>query len=294
LFVVQANEVYGAYSEDETRFFEGQLERAQSELKAAERALVVFQARNQGAMQEDRLASARQDLQDYLAEQREIERAVRSAQGLQDSVTGQPANELVNPGDDLTALLLQIQAFNVQASRPEQEATHGAELEAGVWLQISDVALLSSERTAGELAAFLDGLVTTLEARGKEIETQVAALEPQILTLQQQCQESRAEENRLTRTRNVAQETYMTLARKVEEVRIATEDTSGEVRLASQAAIPEKPVSPRKLLNAAAAGALALILGVFGAFALEWWKGERGKARGRVATEPVRENIGCN
>ncbi|MCS7178824.1 MAG: hypothetical protein RML46_07745 [Anaerolineae bacterium] len=46
----------------------------------------------------------------------------------------------------------------------------------------------------------------------------------------------------------------MTLARKAEETRIAAEDASaGEVRLASQAVPPEKPVSPRKLLNTAVA-----------------------------------------
>jgi len=112
-------------------------------------------------------------------------------------------------------------------------------------------------------------------------------LEPQILALQQQLQESQAEEDRLTRARDVARETYLTLARKVEEVRIAAEDTSGEVRLASHAAVPRKPVGPRKMLNTAVAGALGLMLGVFGAFAVEWWtgdtgdKGNGGKGNGR-------------
>jgi uncharacterized protein involved in exopolysaccharide biosynthesis len=178
----------------------------------------------------------------------------------------------VSPGDDLTALLLQLQAFTGQT------ASSDAVLEAGssIWLQISDATLLASGRTAGELVVFLDELVAILEARREEIKAQAAALEPQILALQQQLQESRAEEDRLTRTRDVARETYLTLARKVEEVRIAAKDTSGEVRLASHAAIPKKPVSPRKMLNTAVAGALGLMLGVFGVFALEWWTGYTG------------------
>ena len=288
LFTARANEIYGAHNEEQVGFFEDQSERAREELEAAEQALVTFQARNQGAVLDAQLASAQQDLQDYLVEQREIKRAVRNGRALRDSVADQPVDGQVSPGDDLTALLLQIQAFSVQTSRPVQSsrpgqaASYGAELEAGpsVWLQISDATLLSSERTAGELVAFLDGLATTLEARAEEIKIQAAALEPQILVLQQQLQESQAEEDRLTCTRDVARETYVTLARKVEEVRIAAEDTSGEVRLASQAAVPEKPVSPRKLLNTAVAGALGLMLGVFGAFAVEWWRGdeERGGA----------------
>ena len=287
LFVTRANEIYGTQGEDQVQFFEGQLERAQAELAAAEQALVAFQARNQGAVLEAQLASAQQNLQDYLVEQREIERATRNARALRGSVADLPTDELVSAGDDLAALLLQIQAFDVHASRPAQvsesgrSASYGAESQArpSLWLQVSDSALLSSERTAGELAVFLDGLVATLGARGEEIEAQVATLEPQILGLQQQLQEVQTEEDRLTRARDVARETYMTLARKVEEVRIAAEDTSGEVRLASRAAVPEVPVSPRKLLNTAVAGMLGLMVGVFGAFAVEWWNADRESGR---------------
>ncbi len=279
LFVTGANEIYGAHSEDQVGFFEDQLERAQAELGDAEQALVAFQARNQGEVLEAQLASAKQDLQDYLVEQREIERAVRNARALRESVAGQPADKPVNPGDGLTALLLQMRAF------AGQTASSDAQLEAGssVWLQISDETLLSSEQTAGELAAFLDDLVTMLEARQEEVAAQAAALEPQILDLQRQLQESQTEEDRLDRARDVAQETYLTMARKVEEVRIAADDTSGEVQLASRAAVPQQPVSPRKMLNTAVAGALGLMVGVFGAFALEWWKTDRedGETRGR-------------
>jgi len=292
LFVTRANEIYGTQGEDQVQFFEGQLERAQAELAAAEQALVAFQARNQGAVLEAQLASAQQNLQDYLVEQREIERATRNARALRGSVADMPTDELVSAGDDLAALLLQIQAFDVHASRPAQvsesgrSASYGAESQArpSLWLQVSDSALLSSERTAGELAVFLDGLVATLGARGEQIEAQVAALEPQILGLQQRLQEVQTEEDRLTRARDVARETYLTLARKVEEVRIAAEDTSGEVRLASRAAVPEVPVSPRKLLNTAVAGMLGLMVGVFGAFAAEWWNadGESGRQGDRT------------
>jgi uncharacterized protein involved in exopolysaccharide biosynthesis len=286
LFVTRANAIYGSHSEEQVRFFEDQLERARLELEAVDWALVAFQARNQRAVLEAQLASAQQDLRDYLVEQREVERAVRNARALSVSIADQPVDRLVSPGDDLTALLLQIQAFDVQTSRPVQPVRRGsedAELEArpseaglSVWLQISDATLLSSERTAGELAIFLDGLVATLEAREEEIAAQVAALEPQILTLQQQRQEAQVEEDQLIRAQEVAQETYVTLAHKVEEQRIAADDASGEVRLASRAAVPERPASPRKMLNTVLAGTLGLMLGVSGVFAVEWWRREDG------------------
>lgn len=297
LFVAQANEVYGVHSEEDASFFEGQLAQAQEELDAADQSLIAFQSRNQGAILEARLASARQDLQDYLVEQREIERVVRNARALQAHVTGRAADTPVSPGDDLTALLLQMQAFSVRASRPAQTEGGGGvssmvwvpESEAGssIQLQISDAALLASGQTAGELSSSLDNLVTTLETWEEEMEAQAAALEEWILTLQQQVEAARAEETRLVCIRDVAQATHLTLARKVEEARIAAEDATGDVRLISQAAVPHKPVGPRKLLNTAVAGALGLMIGVFGAFALEWWRGseetggEGEKGRGR-------------
>ncbi len=285
LFVTQANEIYGAHNEDQVGFFEGQLKRAQEELDAAEQALIEFQARNQGAVLEAQLASAEQDLQDYLVEKRRIERAVRNAVALQTHIASRSAGEPVTPADELTALLLQVQAFSVQTSRPAQTKGDGAGTSSVVWvpesetgssiqLQISDAAFLPSGQTTGEMSSSLDDLVVTLEAWGEEMETQVAALEERILTLQQQLQEVRAERNSLTRARDVAQETHTTLAHKVEEARIAAEDTGGEVRLASRAGVPEKPVGPRRLLNTAVAGMLGVMVGVFGAFALEWWRGD--------------------
>ncbi|MEA3340252.1 MAG: GNVR domain-containing protein, partial [Chloroflexota bacterium] len=274
LFVAQANEIYGSHTEEDARFFEGQLIQAQEKLDTAEDALIEFQSRNQGAVLEARLASAQQDLQDYLIEQREIERAVRNAQALRVSAAGQQGNSIVSPGDNLAALLLQMQAFSIRTSRYDAK------------LEISDAALLSSERTASELAAFLDDLVSTIETWENKIEARVTTLESRILTLQQQLQETRVEEDRLTRARDVARETYVTLAHKVEEARIAAEDATGDVRLVSQAAVPEKPVGPRKMLNTAVAGALGLMVGVFGAFALEWWResGETGGGEGGKET----------
>lgn len=269
LFITQANEVYGVYSEEDASFFESQLAQSQEELDAADQALIAFQARNQRAIWEAQLASARQDIEDYLVELREIKRAVRNARALRASVAGQPADALASAGDSLTALQLQMQAFSV---RTFNRASRNSSEPSPIQLQVSDTVLLSSERTVGNLMAFLDGLVLTLETWQDEIETHAAELEPQILILQQQIQRTGAEETRLFCIRDVAQETHLTLARKVEETRIAAEDTTNEVRLVSQAAVPEEPVGPRKMLNTAVAGALGLMVGVFGAFALEWWR----------------------
>ena len=120
-----------------------------------------------------------------------------------------------------------------------------------------------------------------LEHDEQESEARLTELEPQILALQQKVQEMDSRANRLIQDQDVARGTYLTLARKVAEARIAVQDTSGEVQLASRAAVPQTPVSPRRLLNTAVAGALGLMVGVFGAFAMEWWREEKASASTR-------------
>lgn len=270
IFVRRANEIYGTEARSQLQFYQQQLERARAELNSAEKALVEFQARNRGSVLQNQLDSYRQMQADYLAAQRQILYIVQDIRGLREQLSRQPADRPATLADQLTALFLQIKAFNAQASAPIQ-------------LQVDSVAALS-EKSLPEQIAFLDDLVRVLEAKSAEIETRLAELEPQILALQAELQEIRTEEDRLTRARDVARETYMTLARKVEEARIAAEDVStGEIRLASQAAVPEKPVGPRKLLNTAVAGVLGLMLAVFGAFVVEWWQSGVGEQRGRGA-----------
>ncbi len=289
VFVERVNELYE--SDQDVQFFEQRLADADESLRAAEQALIEFQGRNQAAILAAQLASARQDVWDYAAEQREIERVVRNARALQERTDTQQEEARADLDDELAALLLYIQAFSIQTSQPVQTSSYDAaeltgeinlslthlssENPSPIQLQISGSALLSLERTVGELTALLEGLVTMLEARQDEINTRVALLESQILTLQQQLEVVETEKDRLTRARDVARETHLILSRKVDETRIAAQDESGGARRASYAAVPTKPVSPRKLLNTAVAGALGLFTGVFGAFALAYWRQEQ-------------------
>jgi len=72
---------------------------------------------------------------------------------------------------------------------------------------------------------------------------------------------------------------YLASKNTIELVIQDAKDESGEVRLASHAAVPTEPVSPRKKLNTAVAGALGLFVGVFGAFAVEYWRQEKPVAQ---------------
>jgi len=268
-YVVYVNELYGRRSED-VIFFSEQLESARQALEAAEEALIAFQARNQSSILNAELASARQAQTDYLADQRAIVRITQDIQALRDQLSQQPSGRASSLADDLTALLLQIKAFNAESTVPVQ-------------LQVSSAESLS-DKTIAEQVAFLDDLMVNVKAKSADIDAQLNALAPEILRLQQALEEVDTELDRLTRDRDVAKNTYLTLANKVEEARIAAQDESGEVQLASRASVPTSPIGPRKMMNVAIAASLGLLLGIFAAFFVDFWQSTQetdGRASGQ-------------
>ncbi len=270
LFVAHANRVYGA-GDEELQQLEEQLSRAQAELEAAEQALIEFQARNQASILEAQLDSLKRQQADSLADRRAITYILQDIRALREQLNRQPDERPASLADDLTALLLQIKAFNVQASAPIQ-------------LQVSGTESLSS-KSIGETIALLDDMAQALEAKSAEVGQRIEELSPEILSLQEQLQEIYTESDQLTRQRDLAKETYIALARKVEETRIAMQGAESTARLASRAAVSEEPASPRKLLNTAIAGALGLMLSVFGVFVVAWWRSEAGERRSKGTEE---------
>ena len=251
------NELYGGKRRD-LLFFQEQMAEAKEALDDAEAALIEFQARDQSSILEAQLGSARQTQASYLASQRKILLIKEDIQALQAQLSEQPADQEASLADSLTALLLQIKAFNAQSGTPIQ-------------LQIQSGEALSTKSTAEQMA-FLKNLLTTLEAQSAEVAERLTELEPQILALQQELQQARIEENQLNRARDLAQETYLTLARKLAEARITAQESNGVLLVGSYAAVPAKPVGPRRLFNTAVAGMLGLMIGVFAAFAIEFWR----------------------
>jgi uncharacterized protein involved in exopolysaccharide biosynthesis len=243
---------------EEASFFERQQQEARQALETAEEALIAFQADNKATILSNQLNSVRQNQVDYLADQRNIARIIQDIQGLRAQLSSQSSSRVASLGDELTALFLEVKAFNAQSSIPVQ-------------LQLTDMEALSGT-TAAEQIVFLDDLVTNLRTRSEAIDARLAELEPEILSLQEAVQAIHTQQERLNRDRDIARETYMTLANKVEEARIAAQDEAGEVRLASRAATPTQPAGPRKMMNVAIAAFLGLFLGVLLAFFVEYWQ----------------------
>ena len=256
LYVRQVNDLYGQ-SAEQLKFFESQLAQAKSDLDTADQALVEFQKRNDAAVLQAQLTAKQTALSNYLNLNESLKLLQQNVRSLQDQLARQPASDPSTLGDDLSTLALQVNALNAQSGIPIQ-------------LQLPSTGTLSN-KTVGQQAAYLADLAKTIEAKQTEVKQQADAAPTEIMALQGQIQESNTENARLTRQRDMAQNVYTTLSQKVGETRIATQDTSGRVRLASAAAVPEKPLGG-KLKNTAIAAVLGLFLGVVAAFAIEYFK----------------------
>lgn len=262
LFVHRANAIFGGQNDSQVQFYEDQLLLVKQELETAEEALVMFQSRNRAVIIENELNALHELQAEYVADQSAIASLIGDVEGLRDHLSGQPENSTVTLADQLTALFLQLKAFDAQFGA---EATSPLQLQIGPGDSLSD----SSRR---EQLAYLDSLVDTLNARMAAMEGKLTDLELRILSLQQSGQEAEAELARLERDRDVARETYTALARKVDEEQITSQDISSGVTLASRASVPLSPTGQRKMLFVAGAFVAAAALATAILLLSKWLK----------------------
>jgi len=257
LYVRQINDLYSQAGE-QLKFFETQLAQAKGDLDKADQALVEFQKRNDASILQAQLTAKQGALSNYLGLNESLKLLLQNLSSLQDQLSRQPASDQSTLGDDLSTLSMQVSALNAQSGIPIQ-------------LQLPSTGTLSN-KTVGQQAAYLADLAKTIAAKQAEVKKQADALPDEIKTLQGQIQEVNTEGAQLNRQRDLAQSVYTTLAQKVGETRIAAQDTSGRVRLASAAAVPDQPVSAKRLTSTAIAAALGMFVAVVAAFAIEYFK----------------------
>jgi uncharacterized protein involved in exopolysaccharide biosynthesis len=258
LYVRQVNDLYGK-SADQYKFFEGLLTQAKNDLEAADQALLEFQKRNDQTVLQAQMTAKQNALSNYLGLNESLILLQQNVKNLQDQLARRPADSPSSLGDDLAQLMLQVNAFSAQSSSLP------------IQLQVPNSGRLS-DRTVGQQAAYLADLAKTVESKQAEVKEQAEALPAEIRALQGQIQETSTEAARLTRQRDLAQTVYTTLAQKVKETQISTQDTSGIVRLAGSAVAPERPMSRKLLTNTVLGLALGLMAIVLVVFAIEYFR----------------------
>jgi uncharacterized protein involved in exopolysaccharide biosynthesis len=244
----------------QTQFYQDQLARSAEELSATEVALAEFQARNRQGLLENEINSLSQLQVDYLSDQRTLRQALDDIRALQSQLMA-IESPTVTYADQVVALTLQLNTYyspTLTISNPLQ-------------LQISPGSDLTTSDRATQLQ-LLDALARTAESRLATAGAQLPAVEAQMLAVQKEYQAAVNEFDRLDRRREVAQETYLTVARKLDEARIAAGDAGSGVQIVGRAAAPELPERRDPLVLFGSAIALGLLLAVAVIFALTWWQ----------------------
>jgi uncharacterized protein involved in exopolysaccharide biosynthesis len=279
LYVGRAKEIYGGQNTNQVDYFQSELKSSKSVLENAEQAIIDFQSTNQLAILTNQLNSMLQGQSESLARQRNIEYLTQDVAALKKGLASQVGNEPANLTDQIAYLYLQMRTFNPvtvsPVSNPQPDSStvknQPQNNSASIQLQLDTTGTAQSMSRAQQ-DEFLNQMEQTLRSQSTDLDNQMKELSPQILPLQKQVQEMKIQQDRLTRTRDVAQETYTTLARKVDETKISTGDTNGSVQLAAQAVVPEVPVSSHRLRNTAIAVVVGFIFGVSGVLVMGWWK----------------------
>lgn len=154
--------------------------------------------------------------------------------------------------DNLAAMVFQARAFSGLPSN----------------MEMSMEELSGLEVTPADVGA----LIATLEDRsGTPAGRSVEALRQEILELRAELEQESAREQELRHARDLAWDTYSTLASKAEEVSVATHVEGAVVRVAAPAVLPESPVAPRRLMNMGIALVLGAVVSVLAAFAVEYF-----------------------
>lgn len=245
LFVAWANELYGGNSGEQIAFFEEQLADAAAVLDDAEQAQIAFAARNRSGLLAQQINALESLSKSYLDEQQGALVLIQRIADMQALITASAGSEPTY-ADALTTLLLQVQAYD-----------RGAE--SAIQLQLPTAETFLNSTRADQLTQ-LENLATVLDERVNALDDDLSVLEPEILQLQQEQAELAVEQSSLNRATTLAEETYLALARKVEEQRLAGQEIGNSVRLASQASTPGAPISPQRRLMALIGGVIGLVL----------------------------------
>lgn len=242
---------------------QAQVAEAESSYQEAQEALAKFTGDNQIEMLTREIGDKQNTLADYYATKRQLDRLIADARALREQSRQETASSPTGTGNSLSTMLLRASAFTLLSP--------GLPVE----LQLAFDERVGLEGSAEEQVQDLDALLFILEARREEVRSLIGegTLQQEILQLQEQLERERARKQELTSARDLAWETYDTLARKEAEVGVASQVTDTEVRFAVPAVEPKEPVAPKKKLNIAIAGVLGLMVGVFGAFLVEYFEG---------------------
>jgi len=120
------------------------------------------------------------------------------------------------------------------------------------------------------LKEIIPGLEETNVSVTQPLSMVIEQLHSDVDALRAELEQEEAQQRELTRARDLAWDTYSTLADKATEVEIAADVGGSQVRFAAPAVPPLSPAGPKKKQSIALAAMVGLMIGVVGAFGVEY------------------------
>ena len=194
---------------------------------------------------------------DELTQQIADKELLRTLKSLRDQIKAGSLSSASTAANSLSLILLQTGAYTTLP----------------VQLQVALDTLPGLNASMAEQLHDIDALISTLESRsmGQPGQT-VEELRQDILQLKRELEQQNASKRESQSSRDIAWQTYITLANKVAEVEVASQAQDVVTRVAVAAIVPEKSVASHKVTNIGIALALGLIVGIFGAFGVDYFK----------------------
>ena len=232
---------------------------ARGEYESAENALVAFTGDNDIAALQAEIQSKEQLRAYHYDIVNRSEKLLVDGQGLLDQVDEAGESGAGRVANGLALVRLQAAIVGSGVGRPFD-----------VQLDLAEGGALLAD--ASDQRGDIEALLSLLEEQRDESHRIVEdpSLLDDILRLEAALEEELARKKELTRARDLAWDTYKALARKASEADVAEQTIGTEVKFAVPAIEPRSPVAPRKMLNTVVAAALGLVIGVLGAFGVEY------------------------
>lgn len=197
-------------------------------------------------------------------------RVLEDLQVFEQGLSGLSTESPLSLGDGLALLTLRQRSLASQPCQLENQAQSSNAPDLTVEIDSTSFAGFTVSKALGTTAQMRAALQTQLTRS----QSDQSRLEQEIPQLQGDLENAQAQLAQFTLRRDRSQELYAALLQQ--QQRIATVlAQSAKVAAMSVEAVPPDEALPRGVLvNTAVAGALGLVLSVFGALGVEWWRNE--------------------
>ncbi|MCS6906483.1 MAG: hypothetical protein RML93_01215, partial [Anaerolineales bacterium] len=269
--VKRINLTYAGRDESQVTFFEEQVAVTEQRVEAAAKALQEFEARNEKNSLQNQLDSLSLQQAEYLRRLRVIEAVQADAKLFLEQIKALPEDSPLSGQEQTNLFLLQMRIYGDTLAGIASTSENRIVVPQQYQLAVPQ---FSSETTVGQYEEALTGWLAALENQKAELKAAIEAIPPQLEQLQGQIQALDNERRRLDLEYQLANETLTTLTRKLDEARIALQDSTGYASIAAYPTVPSRPMARGTVRNAGLATALGGFLAVFGVLIWDWWRNE--------------------